>query len=182
MLPIVTWESQKLSRKKKVDMSCITSTKLFCKLYILVVNLFVIYDAEHRRGGGGNLRLWAFSDRWKHWENNEENNTNFWSFFNCIIWMPWSNLINEMSFSSSEKALIHQIKTLKIDFAPLKSPLKFWCTSSHVTYIMTALPREFTNFAIAHRVIESGDVFVWAQQTINFNDILWGINGQNSYW
>ena len=31
-------------------------------------------------------------------------------FFNCKIWMPWSILINEVSFQSQEKALIRQNK------------------------------------------------------------------------
>ena len=53
-VPKTFQKKKKKKKKKKVDMSCITSTKLFCKLYILVVNLFVIYDAEHQK--------WAFSD------------------------------------------------------------------------------------------------------------------------
>ena len=75
----------------------------------------------------------------KHSEQNKENNQNLWSFFNCKVWMPWSIFINEVSFKSREKAVIHQIKTSKLT-SPSKSP--FWCMCC-ITYTFS---QNLTNF------------------------------------
>ena len=54
-------------------------------------------EAAHQKRG--DLAAVGFF-RWKHAKNNTENDNNFLSCVNCKIWMPWSILINEVSFQS----------------------------------------------------------------------------------
>ena len=70
-------------------------------LLVLGKDLFIIFSGGNSMWcsilKGGFVDVGFLRYRWKHPENNKEDKS-FWSFLNCKIWMPWSVLINKVSF------------------------------------------------------------------------------------
>ena len=113
--------------------TCIQS-KLPNKYRYYFRKIWYAYHAAHWKGdfaAGDFLRY-----RWKHSENNKDNKRNFWSLYNCKIWMPWLILIKfiRCHFLSREQILIHQIQNSKLT-SLTKSP--FWCAA--VLMLISAL-------------------------------------------
>ena len=78
--------------------------------------------------------IW-YRPRWKHSENNEENNKNFQSFFSCKIWMLWSILIDEVSFLSWEKKSYDTSKKIQTsNWLYLQNPT-FLCAASYMMLV-----------------------------------------------